>query len=250
MKPQTLLVLVVAAIAAVGADPALARQNRGRRSKARAVLVAGDTSAAAGANLSIRLKGASNGRWEVRLAIENAPAGLAPEAWIADADGVLVLVGNLAADDDDAGEYKLRLRGREGDPLPAGAAALADLGGRAFEIRSADAVILSGNLPELVTPGASSNTGGTGGADDPAAHDAGDDHGADGATHDANDDHGVPNDDPATHDATHDAADDSAGTTSHSSTTTTSDGGTGSGRGSNSGRGSGGHGGNDGSGHR
>jgi hypothetical protein len=161
---KTLVVLAGAACAALAADPAQARGG-GRRFRARSVVPAQDTSAAAGATLSIRLREKSGGRFEFRMQIERAPDGLAPQAFVADAAGTLTFAGDLVPDDGTAGEYELRLRGADASGLPAGAASVADLAGRAFEVRDAGVVLFTGTLP-------SSRSGG-GGADDPAGHDAG-----------------------------------------------------------------------------
>jgi len=173
--------------------------------------------------------------------LRRAPTDLAPEAWIADADGTLTLGGTFAASGHRGSDYRLRLRGKNGDTLPAGAATLSELGGRAFEIRDGGVAFLAGNLPDMPAPSTAATTGATasgGGADD-------------GPTHEA-DEHAAGTDDST-----------SAGTTTGGTTTTTTDdpsghdsgddhgGSSGSGGGGSSGSGgSGGHGGDDGSGHR
>ena len=141
---RTVLVLAVAACAAFLTEPAFARQGRGRDDVA-----ANTGSSAAGASLSIRMRTKSHGRFEFRMAIERAMSAVAPQAWIADASGTLVLAGDLVPDDNTAGEFRLRLRSAKGGVLPAGAASLAEMGGRAYEIRDRGEVIFSGNLPSV-----------------------------------------------------------------------------------------------------
>jgi hypothetical protein len=167
-----LLILAAAAFAAFLAEPAQARQGRGRDD-----LVAGATSSVAGSALSVRLREKSHGRWEFRMQLENAPSGLAPKVWIADATGTLVPAGDLVPDDTDVGEYKLRLRSQKGGTLPVGAASLSELGGRAYEVRENGAAIFSGSLPSIAAKRSVGGGSGRGGADDPATHDAGDDRG-------------------------------------------------------------------------
>lgn len=167
--PTTFLILAAAAFAAFLAEPAHARQGRGRDDVA-----AGASSSAAGSTLSIRLREKGNGAWEFRMQMERAPSGLSPEVWIADATGTLVRAGDLVPDVGTAGEYRLRLRSRKGGTLPAGAASPADLGGRAYEVRESGAAIFSGSLPAIDVKGGGSGTGGRGpgkrGADDAAGH--------------------------------------------------------------------------------
>lgn len=199
MQIRSVFALVLAVSLGAAALPAAeARQGRGRDDVA-----ADPGSSAAGASLSVRLREKSHGRWEFRMQMENAPQGLSPSVFIADATGTLVLAGSLVPDDNDVGEYKLRLRSQKGGALPAGAATLADLGGRAYEVRENGGVIFAGTLPSVAAKsasasGADAGSGGSstsgGGADDPATHDVGDDHGGGGADdpadHDAGDDHG------------------------------------------------------------
>jgi hypothetical protein len=153
LAAKTLTLLAAAACAAAAAEPALARQNRGGRNNGRARLVvpADPASVAAGASFKIELRAKSHGRSEFRMQLERAPSGLAPEAWIADATGALTLAGPLVPDRFDVGEYRLRLRSRSGDALPAGAATLADLAGRAFEVRESAQVLVAGTIPALGT---------------------------------------------------------------------------------------------------
>jgi hypothetical protein len=216
MNPMTksFLILAAAACAAAAAGPAFARHGA-KATRARADVAPAAGSAAEGADFTFRMDQKSNGRAEVRLTLEDAPEGLSPEAFIAGADGVLVDVGALAAQPAQPTEYRLRFRTKSGDALPAGAATIADLVGRAFEVREGDEVIVSGTVPALGTrvrtdePG--DDRGGGRGADDPANHDAGDDRGGAGgggaddpAGHDANDDRGGGADDGPDHHANDD----------------------------------------------
>jgi len=171
---KTCLVLALAAFASFAPMTAFARHGRGADD-----VVAPSTSSAAGASLAIRVRSQSHGRWEFRMTIENAATGLAPEVFVADATGALVSAGAMTPDNHNAGEYRLRLRSAKGGTLPAGAATIDELGGRAYEVRDGGVAIFSGTLP--VIGAKKTNSAGTagsgGGADDPATHDAGDDRG-------------------------------------------------------------------------
>jgi hypothetical protein len=156
--PKTFLILAAAAFAAFLAAPAEARQGRGRDDVA-----ADSSSSVAGANLSIRLREKSNGRWEFRMQMERAPSGLSPQVWIADAAGTLVLAGSLVPDDTTPGEYRLRLRSQKGGTLPVGAASLSELGGRAYEVRENGGVIFGGALPAIEVKGSGGSGSGSGG---------------------------------------------------------------------------------------
>jgi len=180
--PTTLAVLAAAACAAFVADPAEARGGGGRF-RARADFAAVTGSAAEGAKLSVRLREKSHGRFEFRMQIERAPDGLSPQAFVADAAGTLTLAGDLVPDDGTAGEYKLRLRGADASGLPAGAASIADLAGRAFEVRDADAVLFEGTIPSTRSggggsdgSGGSSGSGGGHGGSGRGGHDDGPNH--------------------------------------------------------------------------
>jgi hypothetical protein len=161
---KTLVVVAAAACAAIVADPAEARG--GGRFRARADFSADPASVAAGAKLSVRLREKSQGRFEFRMQMERAPQGLSPQAFIADAAGTLTSAGPLVRDNGTAGEYRLRVRGADGSALPAGATSIADLAGRAFEVREQGAAIFAGTIP--------STRSGGGGADDGAGHNAND----------------------------------------------------------------------------
>jgi hypothetical protein len=117
------------------------------------------------------------------MQIERAPDGLSPQAFVADAAGTLTLAGDLVPDDGTAGEYKLRLRGADASGLPAGAASIADLAGRAFEVRDADAVLFEGTIPSTRSggggnddSGGSSGSGGGQGGSGRGGHDDGPNH--------------------------------------------------------------------------
>jgi len=173
---KTCLVLALAAFASFAPVTAFARHGRGADD-----VVAPSTSPAAGASLAIRLRSQSHGRWEFRMTIENAATGLAPEVFVADASGALVSAGAMTPDNHNAGEYRLRLRSAKGGTLPAGAATIDELGGRAYEVRDGGVAIFSGALPVIGAKKTNSSGGtGSGGADDPATHDAGDDGGTSG----------------------------------------------------------------------
>jgi len=164
---KTLVVLAAAACAAIAADPAEARG--GGRFRARADFAAIPGSPADGAKLSVRLREKSNGRYEFRMQMERAPQGLSPGAFIADAVGTLTFAGPLLPDSGTAGEYRLRLRGAGSSGLPVGATSIAELAGRAFEVRDAGTVLFTGTIP--------STRSGGGGVDDGTNHDANDDNG-------------------------------------------------------------------------
>jgi hypothetical protein len=170
---KTCLVLALAAFASFVPVTAFARHGRGADD-----VVAPSTSPAAGASLAIRVRSQSHGRWEFRMTIENAAAGLAPEVFVADATGALVSAGAMTPDNQNAGEYRLRLRSAKGGTLPAGAATIDELGGRAYEVRDGGVAIFSGLLPVIGTKSSNSaGATGSGGTDDPATHDAGGDNG-------------------------------------------------------------------------
>jgi hypothetical protein len=237
---KSVLFLAAAAFAAVLADPASASGRHRKSVRARSIVAADATSSAAGAKLQIRLLDASSSNWELRMDLRRAPTDLAPEAWIADADGTLSLGGTFAVSGHRGADYRLRLRGKNGDTLPAGAATLSELGGRAFEIRDGGVAFLSGNLPDMPAASTAATTGATdptstGGADDGATHEAGehaagtdDSTSAGTTTGDTTTTGTTTSDDPSGHDA----GDDHGGSS-----------------GSGGSGGSGGHGGDDGSGH-
>jgi hypothetical protein len=84
----------------------------------------------------------------------------------------------MTPDNQNAGEYRLRLRSAKGGTLPAGAATIDELGGRAYEVRDGGVAIFSGLLPVIGTKSSNSaGATGSGGTDDPATHDAGGDNG-------------------------------------------------------------------------
>jgi hypothetical protein len=178
--PTTLVVLAAAACAAFVADPAEARGGGGGRFRARADFAAVAGTAADGAKLSVRLREKSHGRFEFRMQIERAPDGLSPQAFVADAVGTLTLAGDLVPDDGTAGEYKLRLRGADASGLPAGAASIADLAGRAFEVRDAGDVLFAGTIPSTRSGGGgndgSSGSGGGHGGSGRGGHNDGPNH--------------------------------------------------------------------------
>lgn len=204
-----LLVVVVSLAAAASADSAFAKHGR-KSARVRSSVAADATSTAARAKLAIRMREDVSGRWELVLQLRRAPSGLAPQAFIADATGTLTLAGDLAASHESSGEYKLRLRGSDATTLPLGAAKLADLSGRAFEVRDSGVALVAGTMPTLASVDSATSTGGsTGGADDPATHDATDDNGTDAAGHDANDDSASAGTSSST--STSSGADDSSG---------------------------------------
>ena len=183
---KTLVVLAAAACAAFAADLAEAKGG-GDRFRARADFAAVAGSPAEGAKLSVRLREKSHGRFEFRMQIELAPDGLSPQAFVADAAGTLTFAGDLVPDDGTAGEYKLRLRGADASGLPAGAASIAELAGRAFEVRDADAVLFLGTIPSTRSgghgaddsgggQGGSSGSGSGGGGSGRGGHDDGPNH--------------------------------------------------------------------------
>jgi hypothetical protein len=99
------------------------------------------------ADVDVRRK--RDGREEFRVEIERAEPGLQLIAFVADAAGVLREIGALTADDDDAGEYELRFRTKDGDALPLGAATVGELAGRALEVRTVDGVVVAvGEIPD------------------------------------------------------------------------------------------------------
>ncbi len=183
---RTYLVLGLAMAAALAfGGSAEARQNRGGSSKARTSLMVVEGSTADGAKARIRLQDRRNGA-EFRVDLHDAPLGLSPELWVADAGGVLVLAGEMGLDEVETSgaEYRFRVRTDKGDALPTGATTLAGLEGRAIEIRNADGEVLAtGAVPALGTRtrGGSNDDGSNGrggrgrgrGSDDGA----GDDHG-------------------------------------------------------------------------
>ena len=178
---KTLVVLAAAACAAFAAD--LAEASGGGRFRARADFAAVAGSPAEGAKLSVRLREKSHGRFEFRMQIERAPDGLSPQAFVADAAGTLTSAGDLVPDDETAGEYKLRLRGADASGLPAGATSIAELAGRAFEVRDADVVLFLGTIPSTRSgghgaddSGGGSGSGSGGGGSGRGGHDDGPNH--------------------------------------------------------------------------
>lgn len=106
-----------------------------------------ETIASLGAPFKVEYRDRGRDRWEVRFQMERAPEGLAPEVWLADAGGTLGLAGAMTPDPFTPGEYRLRLRSKRGDVLPGGATALADLAGRAYEVREGGEVLLAATMP-------------------------------------------------------------------------------------------------------
>lgn len=162
--PKTLVVLAAAACAAFAADSAEARGG-GDRFRARADFAAVAGSPAPNAKLSVRLREKSHGRFEFRMQMERAPQGLSPVAFIADAAGTLTSAGALVPDNGTPGEYRLRIRGAAGTPLPAGATSIAELAGRAFEVRDAGAVLFAGTIPSTRSGGHGADDGAVSGDD-------------------------------------------------------------------------------------
>lgn len=189
-KPSTLILLAALVLGGSQAAPALAK------SSARVRLDTVADASLDGALVRVRIQAKSRDRVDLRFDVHRAETGLALEVWVADADGAQSFAGDLTEDDGTPGEYRLRIRTDKGDALPGGAATAGDLAGRAVEVRDADGnVVAAGEIPSAgrrknqAKRGAAGTT--SGGADDPATHDALDDNGVDDpATHDLLDDSG------------------------------------------------------------
>lgn len=103
---------------------------------------------ASGLRASARMKvRGKSGRQEFRLDVKGASDGAAVELWIADASGTMVPAATLPSPQ--GGKSRLRLDSRKGDGMPLSAPGLADLSGRAFELRVDGVTVTSGNLPSL-----------------------------------------------------------------------------------------------------
>jgi len=132
---QVVGLLVAAAVVAAADGTALAKGGKAGRVKERVAFE--DTGTVSMLKARMRVDRRSLARQELRVQVEGAPTGLDLEVLMEDAagSGVLVSVGSLA-EEGSSGEYKWRLRTKKGDALPFGVADLAELSGRAVEIRA------------------------------------------------------------------------------------------------------------------
>ena len=89
-------------------------------------------------------------RNDFEVEVEHLPAGTVVEVWVADAGGVLVRIATMTIGE--LGEAELELESEDGDPMPHGVADVADLVGRAVEVRRASdgVTLLVGTVPALV----------------------------------------------------------------------------------------------------
>ena len=89
-----------------------------------------------------------DGRQKFQVEADHLAAGVSVEFLVADGSAALVSLGSMTTDS--LGEAELELDTGDGASLPAGAATVADLAGRAVEVRdAAGGVLLTGTVPAL-----------------------------------------------------------------------------------------------------
>lgn len=107
-----------------------------------------DSYSGSGAELKIRLESEKKGNQSFELEVKKLSIASSVQLFVFDPNSSTLV--NAASLTLNKGKAKLKLETKKGQPLPTGATKVADLGGRAFELRdgATSTVLISGNLPQ------------------------------------------------------------------------------------------------------